>query len=328
MLRIPKGEGPEGRRLVTLFVAMGAAGAASVLALLGAYLPFFSWLFSALWPLPISLAALTGGSGCGVLALLGAAVLLGYFLGPAAGAVFFLPLGVGGWFVGSFLPRLPRPGVVWVFSMVLVVVLMAGTLLFLAPVGLFSFANLEGEMETYLRDMVSAYEAQGLPEPMLSEEYLQRWIAAFKRLLPAFLILETVAMVTVNFIATYFLARRWKITISVLPPFSEWQMPWYYVWGVILGLAAWLGGDFAGLPWLVAVGQNVLVVYLPFLLVFGTAVVAFYYQRSSLPSWLKAGLVILALFYIHVAVLLVVALGVFDPLLNYRKLARSGGVRE
>jgi len=326
MLRVPKGEGPESQR-GAFALAAGAAGAAAVFALLGAYLPLFSWFFSALWPLPISLAALAAGGGWGVLALAGALALLSYFLEPAGVGVFFLPLGAGGLLAGMLLPRAWRPGRVWFLSVVLTVILAAGVLAFLTPLGVFSFADLEKEMAAYWQSMASLYEAQGIPEAVY-QEYVQILTSAFKRLLPALLFLEAAAMVTVNFAAAYLLARRWKIAVGELPPFREWQMPWYAAWGVILGLAAWLGGDFWGISWLLALGQNVLVAYLPFLLLFGTAVAVFYYHRSSLPVWLKVGLVILGLFYIHVAGALVLALGVFDPLLNYRKLGRSKGVGE
>ena len=93
-----------------------------------------------------------------------------------------------------------------------------------------------------------------------------------------------------------------------------------------LGLA--LAGDFWGQSLLVAIGQNIIYVYLPILLVTGLSVAVYYYYKVPISATWKMLLVFVALINLPLTVIALILLGTFDPLFNYRKLTLRWERRE
>lgn len=129
--------------------------------------------------------------------------------------------------------------------------------------------------------------------------------------------------------ALVYLLSRWlvgrRMPVPDLPSFLRWQLPWPFAWGVIAGLAAFLFGDWRGNTLLVILGENILVGYLPVLLVSGLAVAGYLYRYLALPPFIKATGLLAMLLYLPLGALVVVLLGLFDPLLNFRRLEIDGG---
>lgn len=154
--------------------------------------------------------------------------------------------------------------------------------------------------------------------------FLDKLATHFGRLFPAVVGWELLAAAALAYFLCRWLAGR-RLALAALPPFWRWQIPWPFAWGFIGGLAAFLCGDWRGNDVLLTVGENVLVGYVPLLLVSGLAVAGYLYRYLALPPFVKAAGVLAALLYWPLGAAVVLLLGLFDPLLNFRRIEIHGG---
>lgn len=142
---------------------------------------------------------------------------------------------------------------------------------------------------------------------------------------PALTLLEVALTAVLACFLTRWVLLRLRVDVSPLPPFTAWRVPWYLAWGVIAGLALMLAGDFYGANWSFIWGQNIILLYLPLLLVIGTAVAACFYLYLPVPLFLKNIILLVTLFNLPFLVLILVILGAFDPLVDFRgRLVKEG----
>lgn len=181
-------------------------------------------------------------------------------------------------------------------------------------------AQIEATMQFYHQSgLLEAMAQQGIGGERLRSS-LESLVTFLGRLFPALIVWE----VLLGAAAVYFLSR-WlagrRITVPALPPFLHWQVPWPFAWGVIAGLASFLLGDWRANELLVTVGQNILVGHLPLLWLGGLAVLGYLYRHLALPPPVKAAAVFALFFYPPLGLLVLALAGLFDPLLNLRRLA-------
>lgn len=185
--------------------------------------------------------------------------------------------------------------------------------------------NVDSTMEMYRRSgLLENLSAQGIGLEQLrtSTERLAEHLA---RLFPAFVLWD----VAITAIAAYFLGRwlvsRWHPVPSP-SAFRNWQLPWPLVWVVITGLAVWLWGDYRGNTLMLLIGENLLVGFTPLLLITGLAVIGYLGSHWNVPMFFKSAVVIFViLFSLPLGLAVVLFIGLFDPLLDFRRFARHGG---
>jgi uncharacterized protein YybS (DUF2232 family) len=180
-------------------------------------------------------------------------------------------------------------------------------------------SSVESAIDFYRRTgVLDRYAELGINEEMLRESGAQV-VYWSKRFFPGILAFGAAAAAGINYLVAHMVAIRMQIPVRTIPPFREWQMPWHLTWGVVLGFAVLLVGDYAKISWLVIGGQNLLLLYSPFLIIFGVSVVSHYYHKSQLPRWFKIGIIVLSGFYFSITLIMIMTIGLFDPLFNYRK---------
>lgn len=113
------------------------------------------------------------------------------------------------------------------------------------------------------------------------------------------------------------LMRRWSAQLGglSLEPF-RWELPEPLVWAFIGAGILYL----TGLPWLQAVGLNVLIVLIGLYFLQGLCIAAFLFQRFHLPRFLGALSVMLLLFQPFLT-LVVAGVGLFDVWFAFRRLS-------
>ena len=113
------------------------------------------------------------------------------------------------------------------------------------------------------------------------------------------------------------LVRRWSAQLGglSLEPF-RWELPEPLVWAFIGAGILYL----TGLPWLQAVGLNVLIVLIGLYFLQGLCIAAFLFQRFHLPRSLGALSVLLLLFQPFLT-LVVAGVGLFDVWFAFRRLS-------
>lgn len=310
-------------------VAQGAlmAALAAMLGLIAIFIPIIGAVATVLWSIPIILLILRFDLRTAGMSLIIALALVGLTAGPFAAFSLGLKSGLAALVFGYAFKKELSPGIT---------VLAGG---FTAAVGtglmlLFAFLIMGGtsldfgEVESMVDQVLSFYEKTGLINLMLTQgmtvaelrSQLMQMMGLVLALVPGSMVLGSLFGAGITYLLARGVLKRMGYAFQPLPPFRAWQMPWWTVYGLILGLALLLGGDYLGGDIYSTIGKNILFIYLPLLLLNGLSVLVYFYYRFTLTPFTKVFLVTLILINLPVITPLFVLIGAFDPLFNYRKI--------
>ncbi|MBZ4687751.1 MAG: rane protein-like protein [Clostridiales bacterium] len=108
-----------------------------------------------------------------------------------------------------------------------------------------------------------------------------------------------------------------------VPEFSRWKLPWQMAWPAIIALAALLLGDYLANRFFLVIGQNLVYVLIPVYVVTGFAAMVFFYNKLKTSVFMKMVFLAIIVFNFPLFLMLLLLLGVFDPLINFRKLKQT-----
>lgn len=169
--------------------------------------------------------------------------------------------------------------------------------------------------------MLTTAHQLGVTEAQLQTGLVQM-LPVYFSLIPSFAALA--GFVEFGF-AAYVAERFIRGGERVKVPFSQWRLPWYAIWGVILGLASYLLGDqFGWLSWKI-LGMNLMVIYALVALVLGIAVYGYVLKSAKVPRFVKWILLMINLFYFLFSLVALMMFGLFDVVFNFRKLPETDG---
>lgn len=168
--------------------------------------------------------------------------------------------------------------------------------------------------------LMNIYEEQGISAQELKEA-LVSFMGAAVRHLPAFYYLQAImAVFFMLFLASFWCQKR-NLNRLIRKPFDQEIMPWQMAWVVILGLALWLWGR-DQLSTIYYIGSNILLLTVPIGLYYGLAAVVYkirqYKQRTR--RIMVIVLAVLSLLFTASAIIFFTVIGLFDSLLDYRRL--------
>lgn len=319
-----------GEKVTALTEGALMAALAAVLALTGIYFPPLEAIINVIWTLPITVVVVRQDLRTGIMATAVAGILVG-LLGGWVRAFFLLAqFGATGWVYGYLFKKEVRPGITVAAGTLAALASLALTLFLSSQFLGLSLGQLRADLNQIGNQIMEFYQRSGMLEGLARQgttpeelrRSLENVIAYLQLLLPA--ILATMSFLTafLNYLVAEAVLRRLNLIQRVLPPFRYWQLPWYALWGVILGLALWLGGDYWQVVWLKTTGLNLLYLYLPLLAGNGLAALSFLVHKFRSPA-LKVAILLAFLINIPWALLMLVAIGLFDPFLGWRKPERS-----
>jgi hypothetical protein len=190
-------------------------------------------------------------------------------------------------------------------------------------------AQLEEQLDNYFEESWQQYEKSGAmdfyEQKGIASEELKAQIDGFvhttARHLPSFFYLESICAVFLVVYLTARICRRKKLQRLIKKPFSEEIMPWQVAWVVIAGLALWLLGKDNN-PVIYLAGSNILIVCIPITVYFGLSALTYKVNRINGPA--RKGIILilllLGIFLILSVIIFLAMLGLFDSLIDYRKL--------
>lgn len=163
--------------------------------------------------------------------------------------------------------------------------------------------------------LLTTMQQQGITEVQV-RNLLQQLIYFYALIIPSL----AVIVAFIEYGLVFYIARRWFKDGEGRIPFSRWSLPWYAVWGALLGIAFYLLGD--QFSWFVlrGLGINLMVVYGAITLVLGTSVYLYLLQSPKIPRLLKYALIIVSFLYLLFSVVSLMMFGLFDLVFNFRRL--------
>lgn len=163
--------------------------------------------------------------------------------------------------------------------------------------------------------LLAAMKQQGVTEAQV-RDLIAQGIHLYALIIPSIAAIATF----VEFGLVFYIMNRWIVRFDERVPFSRWRLPWYAIWGAILGVASYLLGDQFAWPALRGVGINLMVVYSALAFVMGTSVYLYFLQSPRVPRLLKWALIIGNFIYFFFSVASIILFGLFDLVLNFRRL--------
>ncbi|HBV86664.1 MAG TPA: DUF2232 domain-containing protein [Desulfosporosinus sp.] len=163
--------------------------------------------------------------------------------------------------------------------------------------------------------LLEVMQQQGINEPQI-RDLLQQGIEIYSLVIPS--IFGIIAIIEFGFV--FYIMRRWYKGEVKWVPFTHWRLPWYAVWGAVLGIASYLLGDQFSWPVLRGLGINLMVVYGALTLVLGLSAYIFLLQSPRIPRFLKWALILINFIYLMFSFVSIIMFGLFDLVFNFRRL--------
>lgn len=194
--------------------------------------------------------------------------------------------------------------------------------------------ELQTGMDNYIKQSVQSYDESGL-DKLYAEQGMTREVFIEKAKEASQIILRHMwAICYLQVIITVFFALLLASIISrkstderlKKKPYSQEIMAWQLVWVVIAGMVLCLWGNKLSSA-LLLVGSNILVILVPITVYYGLAAVIFKIRqmRPTARRWFIIVLVVLSTVFLPSALIFFSIFGMFDALLDYRKLRIKKG---
>lgn len=296
----------------------------AIMMIVSQFLPGLGFILAMVAGVPISLVLVKHGPAVAGGSALVVTLFLVLMLGPLAGVLVALPVVALALAVGWMLWSHKSAG-----KTLGVGIMTAVVTRFLFLIFAFGLNGAAMPDSAVLVDQgMAMYEETGMLETMaaqgISESEVRTMLegmnAFIMKILPAILIVGSAFGAAVHYAVTIRMMKKWRIKIPRLQPFKEWQLPGYFVWGLIVAWALWLGNDYLQLDWLEALAQNILIVYGALLFASGLSVLAHYLALDKLSGGMKLMAVIFLIFFFTGVAIISILAGMFDLVFDFRKL--------
>lgn len=159
-------------------------------------------------------------------------------------------------------------------------------------------------------------------------EQLRNILEFIPYIIPGILIFLCSFISVINYILTNRALVKFNINLKSFRPFKNWDIPWYYCWGVIVGLVLVLipfNGENLNKIADIA-GFNLLAVFGPLYLILGISVIWSLMEKFKVPLIWKIGIFILIALFSGFTVFVLPFMGLIDVWVNFRKLERGQSV--
>lgn len=292
------------------------------------FVPILGTVVMFVWALPVILIVVRDGIVPGVAAAAMLTALAVCFMGVFDGFVTVCVMAVLGLFYGISLRNNKNPGYTLLAGVLFAFVIVGGYFILAKNIGGVTLNQLLSSFENYLNEVFRVYDdsglldtavAEGMSAAMLKNEV----IAAMKAILPSFFFITAMAITALNYIIAQSFLKKRGYKISALPPFSQWHLPWWLLWGLVVVLMLYVGGNFLDSELFITAAKNILYCYFPILFVSGISLVRYFFLRVGLGSGVQILLWITAILFLSISVIFFILLGAADTAINYRAMSNK-----
>jgi hypothetical protein len=215
-------------------------------------------------------------------------------------------------------------------------------LIFASSVALFLLINSALFQQNYFKEMLSTYNGyvDNLKDDPLLQSYTslmftgsgqyqdliiqtQSLLKFMPKIFPGLLIVFFGLVSLSNYYFSYFILKKYGIFIEELRQFKEWDLHWYWCWGVITGIAMVVIPSFKSSldPIIDIIGYNLIIVFGFLYLILGMAVLWGLLDKFKVRNTVRY-IILVVVFFIF-GLIFLPAFGLIDIWANFRKLKRS-----
>ena len=160
----------------------------------------------------------------------------------------------------------------------------------------------------------------------------QDMLRFFPRVLPGILVVSFGLISGLNYVFSVRILKRYQIELKPMAPFIKWDLPWYYVWGIIIGLVLVLvpemgsavdGGTLTVNAVIDIVGYNLIIIFGFLYLALGISVLFGIFTRFKVGIVWKILIFASLWFFFGFALIVFPLLGLIDIWADLRKLKRK-----
>ncbi|MFC1545501.1 DUF2232 domain-containing protein [Gemmatimonadota bacterium] len=171
--------------------------------------------------------------------------------------------------------------------------------------------------------MIERFQSLGL-DPAALEEATARTMDLFMSILPSQIAIVAVFVGFGALLAGNWWMKREEVQLSLdIPPFTTWELPFHFVWGMVGGLVIWASGLLIpGWKTVAMIGLNLVIVASLFYLIQGLAIVWYNFEIRGTPRWFRALFAIVVVTLIFPGVIL---LGILENWVPFRRLMAGAG---
>jgi uncharacterized protein YybS (DUF2232 family) len=174
-------------------------------------------------------------------------------------------------------------------------------------------------VQSQAEQFISIYKSLGM-DPEQAKSIVDATIKLTIVLIPSSLAVAAIGRAFLTYLVAVRVLRKLNYTVNPLPPFTEWKIPWYTVWIFIIGLVMSLAGDQYKLTTLANIGKNIIFTVMPLFFIMGVSVATSFFRTRKFPRWIKILLIITTFINLSGTIVLIVLIGLFDPLVSFRRL--------
>jgi uncharacterized protein YybS (DUF2232 family) len=166
--------------------------------------------------------------------------------------------------------------------------------------------------------IIAAFEKQGITAAEL-ERNLRMIMPVYYQLLPAFAGIAGLLELGISYIVFKISLRK----THKMGPFALFRQPWYAVWFAIIGLAAYLGGDYLKIQIIEILGLNMMTVMGTLALIQGLACMTFLLKHPRVPKIVSGGIIFIGVLLPYFMGTALVLVGLFDFVMNFRRIPEN-----
>ena len=298
------------------------ASIAIVFALISVYLPFLGVIVNLIWPVPVLLLGVRHGLKASLMCLTVAGIIIAILINPIQAISVVFGFGFIGISLGYAINQRWSPLKTMMIGSV-ASLLSKGAVLLISIVlmGINPLTVQLAATGQALEQALAIYQTLGFTAEQLQaiRTTMETTIGLLKYIMPAGFALASVVDTYLNYlIAKKILARLGNPQPDFLE-FRLWQIPGYILWiyGVSLLLVTFYNQQPDNLLYLI--GVNLQMVTNVILLIQGLSIVYYYIHYKNWPNFLKS-LIVILLFSSQFLVQVIVLMGAFDVVFDYRRL--------
>lgn len=299
----------------------------AIFTLIGTFIPILNTLTVIIITSPIIFLIMRNNFSTGVLSSLVAAFLVTVIAGPLTGLFFYIQFMFLALAYGYLIKK--EASVARILSIGTIISTLA-TLVVILLVMLTSQISIDEQKAVFnesMDRMITQYEEAGLFRDLeaqgMSKDEIRDLLATITKfitnIIPTLLIIASALTAILNYIFARFLLKKFHYKLPVFPPFREWRIPWYYIWGFLGAWTILLLGDYVENQWVMVLGQNILIAYGAAFFVTGLSIMAYTFKNLQISPVARV-LFVLAIFFLFQNIVIITAMvGLLDTLFDIRQ---------